>query len=105
MCSIAYEPCNEQSFRIGPTQMPFVSNGMNMMGSYSGMGLPFGMINQNGMLAPNGIMNTNPLLNTNGMIASNGMLIGPNGFPQMVGPPGMLNMLDPNVVAGMREGS
>lgn len=99
MCSIAYEPCNEQSFRIGPTQMPYRPSGLQMGGGlysdpYQGQ---FGMLPQNGLYFPNGLMNTNPLIASNGMIGQNGMLIGPNGLPQMVaGPTGMLNMLNPN---------
>lgn len=99
MCSIAYEPCNEQSFRIGPTQVPYRPSGLHTGGGlYSDpYQAQFGMLPQNGLYFPNGLMNANPLFASNGMIASNGMLIGPNGLPQTVaGPTGMLNMLNPN---------
>lgn len=98
MCSIAYEPCNEQSFRIGPTQMPYRPSGLNMGGGlYSDpYQTQFGMLPQNGLYSPNGLIN-------NGMIAPNGMLIGPNGMPHLVaGPNGMLSMLNPNA-AGIRN--
>lgn len=110
MCSIAYEPCNEQSFRIGPSQMPYRPNELNMGGGlysnpYQTQFVQNGMypsVPQNGLYSSNGLMNTNPLIASNGMIGPNGMLIGPNGLPQMVGPTGMLNMLSPNV-AGRSE--
>lgn len=45
MCSIAYEPCNDQSFKIGPTiMMNPAYNGYNPMGTYGGMNY----INSNG---------------------------------------------------------
>lgn len=107
MCSIAYEPCNEQSFRIGPTQMPYRPNIINMGGGlYSAdpYQTQFGMLPQNGLYSPNGLLNPNSLVSNNGMIMPNGMLIGPNGYPQMVaGPTGMLNMLNPNAAAGNNE--
>lgn len=101
MCSIAYEPCNEQSFRIGPTQMPYTQIPNMGGGLYaSPYQSPFGMLPQNGLYSSNGL---SPLISSNGMIAPNGMLIGPNGLPQMVaGPAGMLNILNPNS-AGKNE--
>lgn len=106
MCSIAYEPCNEQSFRIGPTQMPY----RPIMGGGGGGGGAYysdpyqtqmNVLTPNGIYSTNGFMNTNPLIASNGMIGPNGMVIGPNGLPQMIaGPNGMLNMINPNALAG-----
>lgn len=108
MCSIAYEPCNEQSFRIGPTHMPYRPPALNMGGGlYQNQNYQnpyqaqFGMypqlqqIPQNVLYSQNGL---NPF--PNGIIGPNGMLIGPNGLPQMVGPTGQLNMVDPNAAIG-----
>lgn len=105
MCSISYEPCNEQAFRIGPTQMPYNPSGLGGGGMYlNPYQTQFGMLSPNGLYAPNGLMNANPLIASNGMIAPNGMLIGPNGLPQMVaGPTGMLNMLNPNAAGNKDE--
>lgn len=55
MCSIAYEPCNEQSFKIGPSVM--MNPNFNSMGNMNFMN-PNGL---NGINPINGLADMNAL--------------------------------------------
>lgn len=108
MCSIAYEPCNERSFRIGPSRQatpyqnqlypnyPLAPNAYPYQPNqyYSNPGL------SNPIITPNGMIIQNPYAAPNGIITPNRIIYDTNGFPSVVGPNGMLTPINPNALAG-----
>lgn len=91
MCSIMYEPCNDQSFRIGQPQMPYVPQQQAPNNLYNMPNSPY----QPGSYPPNGGYPHNA------MIGPDGMIVSPNAG-QMIGAPngGMLSNLNPAVTNG-----
>lgn len=85
MCSIAYEPCSEQSFRIGPTRaiQQYPSN-LNGLPPYPNYGGGFAYPNNyypNGIISPyGGSPYANPYA-ANGIITPNGVIYDSNGYP------------------------
>lgn len=64
MCSIAYEPCNDQSFKIGPSMI--MNPNFNSLGSYGNANLmnPNGL---NGFNPVNGLADMNNLNSLNNL--------------------------------------
>lgn len=115
MCSIAYEPCNEHSFRIGSNQPRDVSypNQFNPYSSYNGAPSyyqpnpyqtnpyqtnPY-YPNPAPMIAPNGMLMPNPYA-TNGALPPNRIVYDANGSPAILSPNGMLTPINSNALTG-----
>lgn len=114
MCSIAYEPCNTNSFRIGPRRQlspysnqliqpyphfpggapyPYQANPYQANPYYPGA--PLG----NPIITPNGVVLPNPYA-PNGIIAPNRIVYDANGNPSIIDPNGVLIPVNPNALAG-----
>lgn len=108
MCSIAYEPCNEHSFRIGPNQPRDVSypNPYNPYAGYNGAP-PYNPYQPNPYQTnpyyPNpapGMLMPNPYA-TNGALPPNRIVYDANGSPAILSPNGMLTPINSNALTGM----
>lgn len=117
MCSIAYEPCSERSFRIGPrvrqSQYPIspystYNGGFN--GGYPNAYQPNPYPNPyqanpyypNGpLVGPNGMLLPNPYV-SNGIIP-NRIVYDANGVPSVISPNGMLLPINPNALTGTSQ--
>lgn len=117
MCSIAYEPCNEHSFRIGPNQPRDISypNQFNPYSTYNGA--PYHPINpyqinpyqtnsfypnpalNNPIIGPNGMLMPNPYA-TNAVLPPNRIVYDANGSPAILSPNGMLTPINSNALTG-----
>lgn len=123
MCSIAYEPCHEHSFRIGPNR-PRETSYPSPYSSFNGA-LPYQsnpyQINpyqtnpfqtnpyfpnpalNNPIVGPNGMLIPNPYA-TNGVLPPNRIVYDANGMPAVLSPNGMLTPLNPNALTGIKNG-
>lgn len=110
MCSIAYEQCDERSFRIGPSRQatPYQSqlypNFPVAANAYpspyqSNQYYPNPALN-NPIITSNGMIIQNPYASPNGIITPNRIIYDANGFPLAVSPNGMLTPINPNALAG-----
>lgn len=102
MCSIVYEPCNENSFRIGPNQPRDVSypNQFSPYSSYNGYPYQTNPYQPNPYYyGPNGMLMPNPYA-TNGALPPNRIVYDANGSPAILSPNGMLTPFNPNALTG-----
>lgn len=117
MCSIAYEPCNEQSFRIGPNRpreypnplaspyssyngaFPYQSNPYQINPFQTNPYYPNPALNSNPIIGPNGMLIPNPYA-TNGILPPNRIVYDANGNPAVLSPNGVLTPLNPNALTG-----
>lgn len=127
MCSIAYEPCNERSFRIGPNHVrdsAYPSPYSSFNGAYPYQSNPYQsnpyqispyQINpyypnfqnpalNSPMIGPNGMLIPNPYA-SNGILPPNRIVYDANGNPAVLSPNGMLTPINPNALTGKSEQS
>ncbi|XP_031623668.1 uncharacterized protein LOC116340997 isoform X2 [Contarinia nasturtii] len=103
MCSIAYEPCNEQSFRIGPNRPREYPNPLaSPYSSYNGA-FPYQTLNGNPIIGPNGMLIPNPY-GSNGILPPNRIVYDANGQPAVLSPNGVLTPLNPNALTAQMSG-
>lgn len=112
MCSIAYEPCDERSFRIGPKRNRQPDYPVSAYSTYNnpyqyqpnpyqpnpyfgGPPLP-----GNAIIGPNGMLISNPYA-PNGIVP-NRIVYDANGVPSVIDPSGMLIPINPNVLQGKK---
>lgn len=119
MCSISYEPCTGNSFRIGPTRQvsPYQSQliptypNYPVGGSYPYQASPYqanpyqanpyyqNAALGNPILTPNGIVVPNPY-GPPGILPPNRIVYDANGNPSIIDPNGMLVPVNPNALGG-----
>lgn len=119
MCSIAYEPCNEHSFRIGPNRLretysnqlapspygynsafPYQTNPYQINPYQTNPYYPnLALNNPNPIIGPNGMLMPNPYA-TNGILPPNRIVYDANGSPAVLSPNGMLTPINPNALTG-----
>lgn len=121
MCSIAYEPCDERSFRIGPKRSRQPSPYSNPVSPYSTFNNPYQYppnpyspnlyqsnpyygggppLPGNAIIGPNGMLIPNPYA-PNGIVP-NRIVYDANGFPSVIDPNGMLIPINPNALQGKK---
>lgn len=114
MCSIAYEPCNEHSFRIGPNRVretsypapyssyngafPYQSNPYQISPYQINPYYPNPALNSP-IIGPNGMLVPNPYA-ANGILPPNRIVYDANGNPALLSPNGMLTPINPNALTG-----
>ncbi|XP_055301189.1 uncharacterized protein LOC129567858 isoform X2 [Sitodiplosis mosellana] len=98
MCSIAYEPCNEQSFRIGPNRPREAAYASPLASPYSS----YNALN-NPIIGPNGMLIPNPYA-TNGILPPNRIVYDANGAPAVLSPNGVLTPINPNALTAQMSG-
>lgn len=118
MCSIAYEPCNTNSFRIGPRRQlnPYQSQYQNQLiqpypnfpvgAPYPYQANPYqanpyypGAALGNPIITPNGVVLPSPYA-PNGVIAPSRIVYDANGNPSIIDPNGVLIPVNPNALGG-----
>lgn len=120
MCSIAYEPCNEHSFRIGPNRLreavypnqlapspygyngafPYQSNPYQINPYQTNPYYPnLALNNPNPIIGPNGMLIPNPYT-TNGIVPPNRIVYDANGAPALLSPNGVLTPINSNALTG-----
>lgn len=115
MCSISYEPCNQNSFRIGPTRQlsPYQNQ---LIPTYPNFpGAPFAYQANpyqanpyfpnppplgNPILTPNGVVIPNPYAAPNAILPPNRIVYDANGNPSIIDPSGLLIPVNPNGLPG-----
>lgn len=118
MCSIAYEPCSENSFRIGPNRLRDATYPNQLANPYSGYNgafpfqtnpyqispfqtnpyYPNAALNSP-IIGPNGMLIPNPYV-SNGILPPNRIVYDANGSPAVLSPNGVLTPISPNGLTG-----
>lgn len=113
MCSIAYEPCDERSFRIGPKRIRQPDYPISPYSTYNGGvgGYPYqpnpyqanpyygNPAFNNPIIGPNGMLIPNPYV-SNGVVP-NRIVYDANGVPSVIAPNGMLYPANSNALTGL----
>lgn len=118
MCSIAYEPCNEHSFRIGPNRVRETAYPNQLAQPYSSYNGAFPYQNNpyqinpyqinpyypnpalnNPLVGPNGMLIPNPYAQ-NAVLPPNRIVYDANGMPSVLSPNGALTPINPNALTG-----